>query len=93
MSLNRMILCSKLKNGLCKIFIKLQVVTKCNVTKSRLHCTIVDPNSYEKRVRKSKFTANLTIHLVDMILTGNLRRPRFMFSRGVERCVIVQDYK
>ena len=34
-----MILCSKFKNGLCKMFIKLQVVTKFNVTKSRLHCT------------------------------------------------------
>ena len=34
MSLNRMILCSKLKNGLCKIVTKWQVVTK-----SRLHCT------------------------------------------------------
>ena len=55
--------------------------------------TIVDPNSYEKRVRKNKSTANLTVHQVDMILTGNLRRPRFMFSRAVGRCVIVQDYK
>ena len=34
-----MILCSKLKNGLCKIVTKSQVVTKFNVTKSRLHCT------------------------------------------------------
>ena len=33
-----MILCSKLKNGLCKIVTKSQVVTKFNVTKSRLHC-------------------------------------------------------
>ena len=39
MSLNRMILCSKLKKGLCKTVIKSQVVTKFNVTKSRLHCT------------------------------------------------------
>ena len=35
---NRMVLCSKLKNGLCKIVAKSQVVTKFNVTKSRLHC-------------------------------------------------------
>ena len=33
-----MILCSKWKNGLCKIVTKSQVVTKFNVTKSRLHC-------------------------------------------------------
>ena len=34
-----MILCSKLKKGLCKTVTKSQVVTKFNVTKSRLHCT------------------------------------------------------
>ena len=34
-----MILCSKLKNGLCKIVTKSQIVTKFNVTKSRLNCT------------------------------------------------------
>ena len=34
-----MLLCSKWKNGLCKIVTKSQVVTKVNVTKSRLHCT------------------------------------------------------
>ena len=28
-----------MKNGLCKVVIKSQVVTKFNVTKSRLHCT------------------------------------------------------
>ena len=33
-----MILCSKLKNCLSKIVTKSQVVTKFNVTKSRLHC-------------------------------------------------------
>ena len=33
-----MILCSKLKNGLCKVVTKSHVVTKFNVTKSRLHC-------------------------------------------------------
>ena len=38
MSLNRIILCSKLKNGLCKIVAKSKVVTKFNVTKLRLHC-------------------------------------------------------
>ena len=38
MSLNQMILCSKLKNSLCKTVTKSQLVTKSNVTKSRLHC-------------------------------------------------------
>ena len=36
-----MILYSKLKNGLCKIVTKSQVVTKFNVTKSRLHCICI----------------------------------------------------
>ena len=40
MSLNQMVLCSKLKNGLCKIVTQSQVVTKLNVTKSRLHCNL-----------------------------------------------------
>ena len=39
MSLNRIILCSKLKNNLFKIVTKSQVITKFDVTKSRLHCT------------------------------------------------------
>ena len=39
-----MILCINLKNGLCKIVTKSQVVTKFDVTKSRLHCTI--PNCH-----------------------------------------------
>ena len=34
-----MILCSKLKNGLCKMVTKSQVVTEFSVTKSRMHCT------------------------------------------------------
>ena len=33
-----MILCSKLKNGWCKIVTISKVVTKFNVTKSRLNC-------------------------------------------------------
>ena len=36
-----MILYSKLKNGLCKIVTTSQFVIKCNVTKSRLHCSFV----------------------------------------------------
>ena len=35
-----MILCSKLQNGLCKIVTNSQIITKFNVTKSRLHCTL-----------------------------------------------------
>ena len=40
MSQNRMTLCSKWKNNLCKIVTKSWVVTKFNVTKSRLHCSM-----------------------------------------------------
>ena len=53
---NRIILCSKLKNGLCKIVTKSQVVTK-----SRLHC--ISALAYKKRsnqkssVRESKWVA------------------------------------
>ena len=36
-----MYLLSKLKNGLCKIVNKSQIVAKFNVTKSRLHCIVV----------------------------------------------------
>ena len=59
MSLNRMILCTKLKNGLCQIVTKSQVVTKFNVSKSRLHCMSGGQKSesigelYD--VRKTKF--------------------------------------
>ena len=42
-----MILCSKLKNGLCKIVAKLQVFNKFNGTKSRLHCTTVPYPKFE----------------------------------------------
>ena len=42
-----MILCSKLKNGLCKIVTKSQVVTKFNVTKSRLHCIYHQTRFYQ----------------------------------------------
>ena len=43
MSLNLMILYIKLKNGLFKIVTKSQVVTRFNVTKSRLHCICNSP--------------------------------------------------
>ena len=41
-----MSLCSKLKNVLCKIVTKTQVVTKFTVTKSRLHCTCKVANKH-----------------------------------------------
>ena len=66
-SLNRMILCSNLKNRICKIVTKSQVVTKVNVTKSRLHCTSFDhpcyilptlvTDSIDKRRGQGVFTA------------------------------------
>ena len=42
------LICSKLKNDLCKIVTRSQVVTKFNVTKSRLHCTYVLPEILAK---------------------------------------------
>ena len=36
-----MILCSILRNGLCKIVTKSQIVTKFNVTESKLHCILL----------------------------------------------------
>ena len=47
MSLNRMILCSKLKNGLWKIVTESKVVTKFNITKSRLHCIVKWPAVFD----------------------------------------------
>ena len=41
MSLHQMILCSKWKNSLCKKVPKSKVVSKFNVTITRLHCTSV----------------------------------------------------
>ena len=54
-----MILCSKLKNGLCKIVSKSQVVTKFNVTKSRLHSTIMHTTLRLKKDEKRKSTSIL----------------------------------
>ena len=50
-----MILCSKLKNDLCKIVIKSQVVTEFNVTKSSLHCTWSDHNKTSLHARQQQF--------------------------------------
>ena len=49
MSLNRTFLYSKMKNGLYKIVTKSQIVTKFNVTESRLLCTLslVNPKHFE----------------------------------------------
>ena len=46
-----MILCCKLKNGLCKIVTKSRVVTEFNVTKSRLHCTVKGSVTSDKKLR------------------------------------------
>ena len=59
MSLNRMILCSKLKNDLGhRIVTKSQVVTKFNVTKSRLHCLQKETN----QINYSKCTLNSCVY-------------------------------
>ena len=50
MSLNRILLCSKLRNGPWKIVTKSQVVTKCNVTKSRLHCTCQEKIGFNQTI-------------------------------------------
>jgi hypothetical protein len=44
MSLNRMILCVELKNGLCKLVTTSKAVTNFSVTKLRLHCTLIWQN-------------------------------------------------
>jgi hypothetical protein len=49
-----MILCSKLNNGLYKIVTKSQDVTKIDVTKSRLNCTV--------------FPRNISVTIVDLII-------------------------
>ena len=67
MSLNRMILCSKLKNGLCKVVTKSQVVTKFNVTKSRLHCA----KQYFIQVC-TNFTTQLTLWVTFLMICKNI---------------------
>ena len=54
MSLNWIILCSKLKNGLCKIVLKSQVVTK-----SRLHCMYSKFLIFWVHSRDSSISTNL----------------------------------
>ena len=51
-----MILFSKLKNGLFKIVIKSQVVTKSNVTKSRVHCIVNRYQMYFKETNRETWT-------------------------------------
>ena len=53
MSLNRMIVSSTMKNGLCKIVTKSQIVTKFNVTESRLHC-ITNHTNYQRSFEKTQ---------------------------------------
>ena len=56
MSLNPMILCSKLKIGPFKIVIKSQVVTKFNVTTSRVHCIANRYQMYFKETNREAWT-------------------------------------
>ena len=65
-----MILCSKLKTGLCKIVTKSQVVTKFNVTKSRLHCTAVIIISYVILTYTYKSTTTNLGHKVIEVMHG-----------------------
>ena len=53
-----MILCSKLKNGLWKIVTKSQVVTKFDITKSRLHCNF--KGSSMMWIEKKKLDKNVS---------------------------------
>ena len=83
MSLNWMILCGKLINGLCKIVTKSQVITKFNVTKSRLHCTniprkmmIYTQKSDDLLLKKDQycFVACIGIRLTMNIFLQNLHQ-------------------
>ena len=46
-----------MKNGLCKIVTKSQVVTKFNVTKSRLHCIMYDLVKSGNEIGKFPYSA------------------------------------
>ena len=83
MSLNILLLCSKLKNGLWKIVTKSQVVTKFNVTKSRLHCSIllhtfanILPCLYTKVYNKRiwKFYRSSLLSILQKNQTGNRKK-------------------
>ena len=47
-----MILCNELENGLIKIVAKSQIVTKFNVTISRVHCILKDKSVPKSRVHR-----------------------------------------
>ena len=93
MSLNWMILCSKLKNGLWKIVTKSEVVTKFNVTKSRLHCTwkskLTEIKLHEKEntlsffvfLQDIKFSCEITNHSI------NVSKTEFILPRNPQ-CVM-----
>ena len=66
-----MILCSKLKNGLCKIVTKSQVVTKVDVTKSRLHCTAIQFD-LETNFEMNNFFSNFLVNPHVKISTINI---------------------
>ena len=75
-----MILCSKLKNGLCKIVTKSQVVTKFNVSKSRLHCKSV--STYEKRV----------ISLSTIYLGSNKNWDTILINKVLQKLSLKEDF-
>ena len=60
-----------LKNDLCKIIPKLQVVTEFNVTKSRLHCTKIKTNVQKFYKKRPKLTGHAGSQLLPF-LTLNL---------------------
>ena len=60
MSLNQIILCSKLKNVLWNIVTKSPVVTKFNVTKSRLHCIDFIVSATHSKISLSQKRLSLT---------------------------------
>ena len=62
-----MILSNKLENDLCKIVTKSQDVTKCNVTKSRLHCIRFCPLHFFTFEEKSGFKI---VCCTEVFLTG-----------------------
>ena len=71
MSLNGIIQCGKLKNSLCRIATKSQVVTEFNDTKSRLRCTnLEDFNSFRPKFAHPSFNcidnsiANLSLQAI-----------------------------
>ena len=90
MSLNRMFLCSKSKNGLWKIVTKSQVVTKLDVTKSRLHCIrltkVASGHEKDFLLLRWNFTSKFWSN------EGNLKTAQLCFKWCSEKSVWVDLY-